>query len=250
MTISQIDPRGLWPPLDPNRVLSGADARLRLAALSTVTAILVDEVSKPIIAATAQVSDCARRLRGGEADREALLPLVEGAGGELVKTGEIIRRIHDFVADGRVSGRAESLKAMVGSVVANPLCPDGARAEVEIEIEPGSDLVSVDRTLTEQVLSILFANACEAMAGRDSRRVAIGTGRVGANVVVRIEDSGPGLTHYQFVHLFEPLLTAKAGSGPSMAICRTIVEVQGGRLWAERPGSGGAAFCLSLPAAD
>lgn len=252
MTTSQIDTRRSWPPLDPDCVLSGSDARLRLAALSTIAAILVQEVSQPITAATNYVHGCARQLRAGRAgaDAAALLPMVERAGAELVKAGEIVRRMHNFIANGRVAGRAESLAAMIGSIGAEPACPDGVRPDVRIAIEPGADLVSVDRILIEHVVSILFANACDAMDGLDHRRIEIGASRVGINVVLRIEDSGPGLTHYQFIHMFEPLFTAKSGTGLSMAICKTIIEVQGGRLWAEPPGSGGAAFRLSLPAAD
>ena len=68
---------------------------------------------------------------------------------------------------------------------------------------------------------------------------------------MRIQDSGPGLSDYEFIHLFEPLFTAKTAANElGMAICKTIVEAHGGRMWAERRPGGGTIFGLSLPCAD
>jgi two-component system sensor kinase FixL len=231
--------------------MNGADARLRLAALSTIAAILVREVGRPIAAATDSIHGCARRLHAREHEADDLLPTIEHAGREMVKAGEILRRMDGFIATGRIDGRAESLAAMIESAGADQVCPDGVAVSIETAIEPGSDRVAVDRILIEQVFTILFENACETLVGRDDRRIAIRASPLGNNVELRIQDNGPGLTDYQFVHLFEPLFTAKArGMGLQLPVCRTIVEAHGGRLWAERPAADGTTFGLTLPAAD
>ena len=246
MTIS--DTLRSWPMPDPHHVPGGPDARMRLAALSTIAAILVQEVSQPITAAANYLHGGARRLREG--DDGDLLPTIEEAAREMTKAGEIVRRMHGFIASGRIAGRPESLAEMIAAASADPACTDEMRATIETAIEPGADQVLADRNLIDHVLSTLFARACDSLAGRDVRRIGVRATRRHGNVVIRIQDSGPGLTDYQFVHLFEPLLTAKGGgTGLAMPICRTIAEAHGGRLWAERPGSGGAAFCLLLPAA-
>ena len=249
MKTSNIGARGFWP-IDPQRDLSGPDVRLRLAALSTIAAILVQEISQPITAATNFIHGCVRRLRSPEWKDSDVLPMMEGAGREAVKAGEIVRRMHNFIARGQILGRAESLAAMIGSVGGDQTCPDGVKASIETAIDPGCDLVLVDRNLIEHVFSILFASACQAMTGRETRTISIRASRPGLKIRLRIKDSGPGLTEYEFIHLFEPLFTARGPRmGLGMSICRTIVESHGGRLWADRPTREGAAFCLSLPAA-
>lgn len=246
MTISET--LSHWPQPDSHPLPGGPDARMRLAALSTIAAILVQEVSQPITAAANYLHGGARRLReGNDGD---LLPMIEEAAGEMTKAGEIVRRMHCFITSGRISGRPESLAEMIAAASADPVCPDDVRANIESAIEPGAEQVLADRNLIDHVLSTLFARACDSLAAREVRRISVRAKRRHGNVAIRIKDSGPGLTEYQFIHLFEPLITAKSGgTGLALPICRTIAEAHGGRLWAERPRADGAAFCLLLPAA-
>lgn len=67
---------------------------------------------------------------------------------------------------------------------------------------------------------------------------------------VRVADNGPGIPDGAFGSRFEPFFTTRAdGNGPGLALCRTIIEGHGGRIWAERPEEGGAAFLFTLPRA-
>jgi len=70
-------------------------------------------------------------------------------------------------------------------------------------------------------------------------------------VVIAVSDSGSGLTPEVIERAFEPFFTTKPGGlGLGLAICRSVVDAHGGRLWAE-PGVGsGATFSVMLPAID
>jgi signal transduction histidine kinase len=68
-------------------------------------------------------------------------------------------------------------------------------------------------------------------------------------VEVSITDNGPGFPAEIADRVFEPFVTTKAeGMGMGLAICRSIAEAHGGRLWAETPEPGGLRVVLSLPA--
>jgi signal transduction histidine kinase len=70
-------------------------------------------------------------------------------------------------------------------------------------------------------------------------------------VAVAVQDSGPGIKPNDFEHIFDPFFTTKSeGIGLGLAICRSIIEVHGGRLWAEPARGQGAIFQLILPIGD
>ena len=70
------------------------------------------------------------------------------------------------------------------------------------------------------------------------------------NVLVSVRESGPGIRPQSIERLFDPFYTTKqAGMGMGLAICRSIVEGHGGRIWATANVQQGAAFHFTLPAA-
>ena len=97
----------------------------------------------------------------------------------------------------------------------------------------------------------LILNAVEAMSGPSEtpRELLIRTEQDGSGgVLVAVQDSGPGLKPESLDRLFDAFYTTKPdglGMGPS--ICRSIIEAQGGRVWAAPNLPRGAAFQFSLP---
>jgi len=69
--------------------------------------------------------------------------------------------------------------------------------------------------------------------------------------VVAVRDSGPGLNPESLNHIFTAFYTTKPqGLGMGLAICRSIIEAHGGRLWATVNEDRGATFQFTLPTAD
>ncbi len=119
-----------------------------------------------------------------------------------------------------------------------------------------------DRIQIEQVLFNLMRNALEAMGDGEAtasggagvppyRELVVAAGAADPGTVeVTVADTGPGLAPEVAGRLFEPFVSTKPGGmGVGLAICRTIVEAHGGRLWAEPKPGGGAVFRFTLPAA-
>ena len=62
-------------------------------------------------------------------------------------------------------------------------------------------------------------------------------------------DRGTGIPPADLERIFEPFVTTKAqGMGLGLAICRSIVEAHGGRLWATNNADLGATLHCELPA--
>jgi signal transduction histidine kinase len=99
----------------------------------------------------------------------------------------------------------------------------------------------------------LIVNAVEAMGAvsEGGRELLISTGRDASNGVhVTLRDSGPGLDPKNVERLFEAFYTTKpTGMGMGLAICRSIIEAHGGRMWAGANEPRGAVFQFTLPLA-
>ncbi len=112
-------------------------------------------------------------------------------------------------------------------------------------------LVTSDRVQLQQVILNLVMNSIDAIGSTASSERQI-TGRTfsnGLTAEVVIEDTGPGVPADHLEQIFEPFFTTKdAGMGMGLAIARSILISQGGRIWAENRPGGWRGFSI-FPAA-
>ena len=108
-----------------------------------------------------------------------------------------------------------------------------------------------DRIQVQQVVLNLIVNAVDAMSAMEevARELLISTARDGSeNVLVSVRDSGPGLDPKSVDRVFNAFYTTKPGGlGIGLAICRSIIEAHGGRMWTSENEPRGAVFRFTLP---
>ena len=100
----------------------------------------------------------------------------------------------------------------------------------------------------EQVVLNVLANAANHTPP-GTRIVVVGRA-AGAEVIVSVRDNGPGIPSRELEAIFRRFYRLAAevgGSGLGLAIARGIVELHGGRMWAESSPGEGAAFSIALP---
>ena len=121
------------------------------------------------------------------------------------------------------------------------------RVQVEIDVENNLPLVAFDRVQIQQVLINLMRNGMEAMdSAADDRILGVRVRQTDGVVRTEISDGGSGIEFPD--KIFEAFFTTKEdGLGMGLAICRSIVESHGGRLWAEKNEPHGARFIFTLP---
>jgi signal transduction histidine kinase len=131
--------------------------------------------------------------------------------------------------------------------------PQIQRRNVELRTELAADLPSIagDAVQLQQVVLNLVLNAIQAMDGQEehSKKLTLVSRREGPHdIVISVRDSGEGIAAHQLDQLFQPFFTTKPGGiGMGLAICRSIVEAHGGRIWATSNVNHGADFQFSLP---
>jgi two-component system sensor kinase FixL len=234
---------GTIPPAPAN------DPRqLRIGALEGVAPTLIHELAQPLSAAMAYLDNCAFRIRGKGAGMEDLLADIERAQAQAQRATAILRNLREFALQGRVASRPEPLRRVIDDALAAVSGID--EVDLEFGYHAAGVCVAGDRIQLVQLFANLFANAVQAMRESPVKTLRIVTAAAGDDMLIRIEDSGPGLSGAVYAQLFEPFVTTRPdGNGLGLPICATIVRAHDGRIWVDPPQSGmGAAFNLSLPA--
>lgn len=111
-------------------------------------------------------------------------------------------------------------------------------------------MVPLDSILMEQVFINLIENALK-YTPPDSP-IEISASQEGTFLKTQISDHGPGLEKDDEEHIFEKFYRGlktgtQGGVGLGLAICKSIVEAHGGKIWAETRRDGGASFYFTLP---
>jgi two-component system sensor histidine kinase KdpD len=111
-------------------------------------------------------------------------------------------------------------------------------------------LVEIDSLLIERVFANLVENAVKYTPAGTPIEISAATEQ--DEMVVTVSDHGHGIPEGEEKLIFEKFHRVdsegnQGGAGLGLAICRSIVEVHGGRIWVDNLSSGGAAFHFSLP---
>lgn len=121
-----------------------------------------------------------------------------------------------------------------------------------VKVEGGWPKAKVDPVLFQQVFVNLIGNALKFAAATDQPQVRVNAIDRPGEVVVEVQDNGPGFQQDLAGELFQPFKRLHggevAGHGIGLSIVRRIVERHGGKVWAEGQPGLGARFFFSLPA--
>ncbi|HEX6287535.1 MAG TPA: AAA family ATPase [Herpetosiphonaceae bacterium] len=123
--------------------------------------------------------------------------------------------------------------------------------ELRAEISPNLPMVEIDRLRIKQVLLNLLSNAAKFT---DEGYILVQAILEGTQVVVRVKDTGIGIDHEHLPVIFEEFRQVDTGTsrraqgtGLGLPICRRLIEMHGGQLWASSAQGVGSTFSFSLP---
>jgi signal transduction histidine kinase len=106
----------------------------------------------------------------------------------------------------------------------------------------------IDPELLHRALSNLVLNAMDAMP--NGGKLTVSAQPQGANIEIKVADTGEGLTQEECERLFTPYYTTKLhGTGLGLAIVQSLVADHGGTIAAQSHARSGATFIITLPKA-
>jgi C4-dicarboxylate-specific signal transduction histidine kinase len=220
--------------------------------MGQLTASIAHEVNQPIAASVTNAQAALRWLGAHPPNLEEVIQALGRIVENAKRAGDVIGRIRALVKKEPPHRRRFDLNEAVRHVIAL-IRIEVLRQGVSLRTEFATSLPAMngDRVQLQQVILNLIMNSVEAMSGTngEERELTIITEtEASGTVVVRVRDSGPGLDPQCMDRLFEAFYTTKSsGMGMGLAICRSIIENHGGRLWATANVPRGAVFQFTLP---
>ena len=167
------------------------------------------------------------------------------------RAGDVIRGLRELYRE----QKGDFSPVDVNTVIADTtqlLHSEMVMHHVDFATECASSLPKVNGNSVQiqQVLVNLIMNGVQAMSSvpRDERLIRVATASEENEVIVWVEDRGPGVGPDQIERIFEPLATWKpGGTGMGLALSNSIIEAHGGRMWAENRSNGGARVSFTIP---
>lgn len=218
------------------------------SSLAELSASIAHEVNQPLAAVVANSHACQRWLAAQPPNIERAHRTVERIIRDANAAADVVSRIRALFKqslDSRISTTLESIIFEARELMAEETIRRSVRMDIEIE----ADLppVAVDRVQLQQVFINLIRNGVEAMDTLAGDKVlGVHVRRVEEAIRTEISDHGQGIERPD--RIFEPFFTTKEhGMGMGLAICRSIIESHGGKLWVETTESAGSTFVFTLP---
>ena len=222
-----------------------------MLGVSEIASFVAHELSQPLGAMQLHATACARWLAQTPPSLEEAKAAAERTLRDGSRVREEMQALRSLIpaCDPDVTG--VELNDRIRDAV-RLLRESGKAREVELRLDLGTlPEIPCDPLQVTYVLSCLLENAAEAMADTPLPHVlAIRSCQDPVEgTVVSISDTGTGISADDAESLFTPLFTTKSGGlGLSLATSRRIIELHGGRIWADSNKDRGATFSFSLPA--
>ncbi|QND17324.1 PAS domain-containing protein (plasmid) [Rhizobium leguminosarum bv. trifolii] len=233
---------------DLRRVREGLARASQVASLAELSASIAHEVNQPLAAVVANSHACQRWLMAEPPNMERAQRTVERIIRDANSAADVVSRIRALFKQS-VDRRISSTLSGIVNEARNLMADEAWRRHVRMEVEVDATLppIAIDRVQIQQVLINLIRNGIEAMdATTGDRVIEIRVRQIGNILQTEISDRGQGIDFPE--KMFEPFFTTKEnGMGMGLAICRSIVELHGGRLWAEKNNPHGATLLFTLP---
>jgi predicted ATPase/signal transduction histidine kinase len=224
---------------------------MRVTSLGELTASIAHEVNQPLGAVMFNVEACQSWLAADPPNMKEAHAALERIVRDGTRASEVIRRIRTVAKKTDTKMAPLNLNDVLSEAltfVQHELLSSGV--VVRLEHASALSMILADKVQLQQVILNLLINGIEAMhsiADRP-RELTIRSEQDAGHVCVTVTDCGVGFSAASEGRLFNTFFTTKSsGMGMGLSICRSIVELHGGRIWATPHMPHGATIQFTLP---
>ena len=223
----------------------------RVSMMGELAASLAHEIKQPVSAAILDAGTCLEWLKREQPDIDEARLAAGRMIQDVTRASEIITRVRSLFKKGEPQRELIEVNEVIREMI-GLLRGEAGRYSISIQTELADELsaISADRVQVQQVLMNLMLNAIEAIKekGGDGELTITSRPSPDHHVLVSVSDTGVGLPCERTDKIFDAFFTTKPqGSGMGLSISRSIIESNGGRLWAIANPKRGATFQFTLP---
>jgi signal transduction histidine kinase len=214
----------------------------RFAAVGEIATGLAHEIKNPLAGLSGALELLAEDLARDPRQTE----IVGEMRHQVSRLTHTMESLLSFARPARAKLRATDVNGSLEKVLflVNQQCR-GGNVTIHPHLGDGLPPVMADPFQLEQVFLNICLNAIQAMSGGGTLDITTRAGD--GNVVVEIEDNGPGIPPDLRAQVFKPFFTTKReGNGLGLAISARIVAEHGGHIGYRCPPTGGTIFTVTL----
>ena len=215
----------------------------KMASIGKLAAGIAHELNNPLDGTLRYVHLSLNHLKEGDMVRDYLLEVKQG----LSRMTNIVKNLLAFSGRQRATANHVDVNEVLENVLSN--LPEYAYPlKVQVIKAYHPDLPHLLDKGIDQIFTNIIKNAVEAMPDGGVLRIA--TLRSDREIVVRISDTGSGISKEDQPHIFEPFFTTKEidkGCGLGLAICCEIIQSYEGRIEFESGRNHGTTFRIHFP---
>jgi signal transduction histidine kinase len=225
---------------------------MRVTSLGELTASIAHEVNQPLGAVLFNAEACRSWLDSDPPNMNEAHTALERIVRDSTRAGEVIRRIRLLARKADTKMTPLDLNELLSeslTFVQHEL--QSSRVALRVEHASALPVISADKVQLQQVILNLVFNAIEAMQPITdrARELLIRMEQDdGQQARVTVTDCGIGFSADSADRLFNTFFTTKpSGMGMGLSICRSIIELHGGSIWAAPNVPHGATIQFTLP---
>ncbi|WP_347989342.1 ATP-binding protein [Methylomonas sp. AM2-LC] len=225
----------------------------RQRSLGELSASLSHELNQPLTAILTNAQLAKRGIHTGRFTQHQIVDCFEKIIYNTQRADKIIDRIRDFIRPMPVRNETVDVNRVVREV-AELVSADLRRMNISLILSSAAEpiLINGDPILLSQIVFNLFRNAIQALSHVSKREIRVFCSYENEHAMLRIQDSGSGMTAETLAKIGTPFFTTKVnGLGVGLSISIGIAKQMGGKLSfanVEARDGNGAIFVLNLPA--
>jgi PAS domain S-box-containing protein len=222
----------------------------RVASTGALAGSLAHELSQPLSAILNNAQAGLRFMARENIDTDEIRQIFSDIVRDDKRAGAVINGLRSMLQLRETHHAEVDLAQCIGEVI-ELLHSEFVRLDIVVERVLETGLTArANKTQIQQVLLNLMMNAMEAMEEQPGERtLKIALSRAEAKARISIRDNGTGIPEGKLERIFDGFYTTKPqGLGMGLEVCRSIVELHRGNIWAENNPDRGATFYFTLPA--
>jgi len=239
---------------ETNKLQSELAHMERVVTVSTLTYALAHEINQPLSSIRSYAQAALRFMDKGNLEDENIRKALLGIVDDNKRATSVVDHLRNLVKK-----EGEQIETVnINSLITNVLEIVNSElvlrnSSLKLNLDPGISTVKADPIQIQQVILNLITNALDAMEDHSTENsiITLTTEQSQTEgILITVSDTGSGIPEDELEEIFNPFQSSKSwGLGLGLAICKSIIEAHGGKIWAENKPGDGAFFSIYLPTA-